>query len=102
MHEQGIAKEVFSRYTITQGTSTAKFFPARLTDAVAAEQVQKRGVAGAVFINRFQEFSRAPALKLLWEVELAAGPPALLKPLKPKVWLLGVAHMMPGCWYQLL
>lgn len=101
---QGTAKTAFSRFTVSPtATATAKYCPARLSDANAAEMQQKRAVLGATFLGRLTSL-RVPSnpCKILWEIDLCAEPPAMYRPVKPKLYFVGEITLKKGRYYRLL
>lgn len=94
---EGSEKKMFGRFTVTAES-------AALTDSEAAETSVKRAQFGAIWLtklNRFVELSDDDCLKLVWEVEIASAPPAVIRPLKPKLWFVGELEMQRGCFYKL-
>ena len=100
---EGSEKKMFGRFTVTT-ESVVKFWPAALTDSEAADTSVKRAQFGAIWLtklNQFVESSDDDCLKLVWEVEIASAPPAVIRPLKPKLWFVGELEMQRGCFYKL-
>lgn len=99
---EGVEKEVFNRYVVTQDTVFAKFVPTNLSDSVAAASLQKRAVIGAAFVGHLDQLRGSNVVRVLWEVELSPEPPAHFKPIKPKLWVMGKLSMKKDNFYKLI
>ena len=100
---EGSEKKAFGRFTV-RAESIVKFWPTALTDSEAADTSVKRAQFGAIWLtklDRFVELSDESSLKLVWEVEIASEPPAMIRALKPKLWFVGELEMQRGCFYKL-
>jgi len=60
----------------------------------------KHGELGAVLVENQGLRSQAGLCGVVWEVEVDRSPPCMIKPLKPKLWLLGAAQVEPGLVYE--
>jgi len=103
---QGTTKPAFCRFNVlaTLGV-TAKYCPARLSDANAAEMQQKRAVLGATFLGRLTSLYQPESdvsVKVVWEIDLCAEPPAMYRPVKPKLYFIGAITLTKGRYYRLL
>ena len=101
---EGNEKKAFGRFTV-KAENIVKFWPTALTDSEAADTSVKRSQFGAIWIaklDRFVEMGDESILKLVWEVEIASEPPAMIRPLKPKLWFVGELEMQRGCFYKLV
>ena len=63
---------------------------------------QKRAVLGATFIGRLASLCRPSNLvKVVWEVDLCPEPPAMYRPVKPKLYLVGELTLKKGRYYRM-
>ena len=91
---------MFCRLKLRLGNHALGFGPDKLSDADLAGTTLKRAQAGAFFENVSKlECNHAG---VIWEVQLSFDPPATVKPVKPKYWLLGSLTMEPEKIYKLL
>jgi hypothetical protein len=98
---QAEEKEVFCRNAVQPDQNAAiGFVPNALPEAVAAETNIKRASMGAVFLNKMDQLPTV-ASQIVWEVALALEPPAKVRPVKPKMYLMGKLDLMPGIYYLL-
>ena len=100
---EGSEKKAFGRFTVS-AESIVKFWPTALTDSEAADTSVKRAQFGAIWLtqlDRLVELSDESSLKLVWEVEIASEPPAMIRALKPKLWFVGELEMQRGYFYKL-
>ena len=98
---QGVEKEAFVRYNLAPDPmKMVSFTPVRLTDSQIAETTSKRASLGAMLLGHFGSLPTTSAA-VLWDVELSLEPPARVKPLKPKLWLMGRLQMQAGVYYLL-
>ena len=95
-------KDAFMRYTVEPKAGEHLMYrPNALTDAQMAEKTLKRGVLGAAYVTRFDKLHAMSSVKVLWDVEPKLEPPAHMKPLKPKLWMMGSITLEKGFFYQL-
>ena len=100
---QGQTETAFSRYTVTPTNTRTKYCPVRLSDAHAADMQQKRAVLGAVYMGRMATLQLTTNLaKVVWELELRAEPPAMYRPVKPKLYFVGELTLLRGRYYRLI
>lgn len=76
------------------------FVPNTLPEAMMAETNIKRASLGAVFLSKMDQLPTV-ASQIVWEVVLALEPPAKVRPVKPKMYLMGQLDLMPGNFYLL-
>lgn len=98
--KQGRDILLHSRLDLAVKKQGVAFVGDRLDDATLAQASLKRGLAGAFFRDDFKGLPSASA-GILWEVQVSHNPPPTLKAFKPKYWLLGQLHMVPGRVYHL-
>ena len=96
---QGNSVELFCRTTMGTVENTIGFIPDNLSDANLAEVAKKRASIGAVFNGHWNKLPTGNA-GILWEVDVDLNPPAKMKPLKPKLWLLGKQTLKVGLIYK--
>lgn len=84
---QGNEVELFCRLLLKEGQSSLAFVPDRLSDGDMAASQLKRGLAGGIFSDVSQ--LQTSCAEIAWEVTASYDPPAAIKPIKPKFWLLG-------------
>ena len=101
MAKHGEPKDVFCRYEVTLGDKTASFCPKKLTDAQMADGTLKRAALGAVFLGKLSKLPNK-VVKTVWEMELSLKPPAMLRPIKPKLWLVRHTELKAGKFYRLM
>jgi hypothetical protein len=64
---------------------------------------QKRAVLGATFLGRLALLHQPTNLaKVVWEIDLCPDPPAMYRPVKPKLYFVGVLTLNKGRYYRLL
>ena len=56
---------------------------------------------GAVFLGKFSKLPSKVA-KIVGEMELYLKPPAMLRPMKPKLWLVRHTELKAGKFYRLM
>ena len=79
---------MFSRLKLRLGNHALAFAPDTLPDSDLDGTTLKRAAAGALFPNPSSlDCEHAQVLKK--KIQLSYDPPAAVKPLKPKCWLLG-------------
>ena len=98
---QGVEHDVTLRYTVQPKPYICTFTPAQLTDEEMAANSVKHAKIGAVFANQMAKLPVSDA-KVLFEVEMCLVPPGCLKPLKPKLWLMGSCRLESGKHYLLM
>ncbi len=74
--------------------------PDDLDDQTASATVVKRGQLGAVFNHKRDKLPKVNCA-IIWEVSMDLNPPASVKPLKPKFWLVGQLQMKADHAYML-
>jgi hypothetical protein len=82
------------------GKETTAYVSHPLTDEQAAAGVLKRGVLGAVFAGQTNKLPSMMAMPI-WEVDTILDPPAHVRPIRPKVWTLGMMTLESGYYYKL-
>ena len=89
------------RYTLAPGTTEiVAFMPARLPDSQISGSTAKHACLGAMLLGNFGSLPTTSAA-VLWDVNLSLEPPASVKPLKPKLWLMGRLQLLAGVYYLL-
>ena len=91
---------MFCRLKLRLGNHALAFGPDKLSDADLAGTTLKRAQAGALFGNVAKLESVTGQAGVVWEVLLSYDPPATVKPVKPKFWLLGCVSMEPEKIYK--
>lgn len=101
---QGTNREPFCRYTVKKLETHAKFVPTALSDAALAETTQKRAALAACYHGKFDRLvgNNAACIRTVWEVAIGNESPPQLRPVKPKVWLLGQLTLEKDRYYKLL
>ena len=76
---------------MTDASKTIGFVADKLSDAEIASPSLKRASFGAAYANHWGKIPTPPSSDcgVLWEVEPKLDPPAEIKPIRPKLWLLG-------------
>ena len=96
----GEKKAVFGRFKVTKSQECVFFAPTALTDNQIVEPMIKRAMLGAVFLEHMSKLPKEHG-RVLWEVDVSSVPPAKIRPLKPKMWLVVNAVIKKGLYYQL-
>ena len=60
----------------------------------------KRGALGAIWVGKLDKVPSSHC-KVKWEVEFQRTPPASVRPLKPKVWLMHPVTLDADIYYEL-
>ena len=92
--------ELFCRLELHLGQQALAFAPDRLPDETLAGTTLKRAMASALFTD-FKALGSDVA-KILWEVAVSHDPPACIKPLKPKLWLVNKLEMEVDTLYKVI
>ena len=82
------------------GQQALAFAPDRLSDDTLAGTTLKRAMAGALFTD-FKALGSDVA-KIVWEIAVSHDPPACIKPLKPKLWLINKVQMELDSIYKVI
>lgn len=75
------------------------FAPDRLPDNELAGSALKRAACGALFSDF--KLLECPNAAIVWEVTVDHAPPACIKAVKPKYWLLGVQELKDDFLYRI-
>lgn len=76
------------------------FAPNRLTDAALAEHTVKRAAIGAALVGNFHLLPCSTSAQVLWECEMFLEAPAMVKPVKPKLWLMAKTTLKSDTYYR--
>lgn len=93
--QDGIVKQVPFRFKLSKGRQTHVFQPHLLPEDRAGATDFKHSEVGALFAKSLNSVPLTYG-KIVWEVEVDKMPPATLRPIKPKYWLLKKVAMEPG------
>ena len=93
------------RFDIEPDKVVHSFYPEALAEQMRISdtdwQTFQRTQVGAAYIGDFGSLPNITG-SFLWEVEIDIAPPATIKALKPKLWLLGEATLAAGSVYQIM
>ena len=97
---QGRETEIFARMEIGLTRKGLGFAVDRPTDDLLVQSITKRAMAGMMFHS---EFSKLPGSHagVIWKAMCDMNPPIVIRPLKPKYWLLGKVSIDAGTLCQL-
>ena len=100
---KGKERELFCRVDMTDASKTIGFVADKLSDAEIASPSLKRASFGAAYANHWGKIPTPPTSPcgVLWEVEPKLDPPAEIKPIKPKLWLLGKTELAADTLYRI-
>ena len=98
IEENGVVRDVATRYNVTCDTQTIAFIPKELTEDMLSAELIKRAALGACMLGKFDKLPRKHA-RVTWEVQKVRTHPAHFKPIKPKVWLMNHLHLKVGIYY---
>jgi hypothetical protein len=90
---------VFCRHALKPTLKTAVYKPTPLTDQQLAEPNLKRAVAGAAFLGHFDKLPKSH-LQVKWEVTTTPAPNISMKPIRPKLWIMGKITMEADYFYE--
>jgi hypothetical protein len=93
-------QEMRLRYNLALTEKTTAFVPKALSDHDVALVEQKHAQLGALFVDRLGKLPRSKC-GILWDVEYSPAPTSTIRPIKPKLWLVGKATLQPGVTYIL-
>ena len=100
MRDQGTEREIVLRYVVELLDQIPCFQPTSLTDEEMAATHVKHAIVGAALVGHFDNLPVKNA-SVIFEVEMALAPLAMLKPLKAKLWLMRRVQLEPGKFYLL-
>lgn len=87
----------FFRFTVQPQGHILTFQPNTLAADRAPTQLQHAEIGAGIDLVKANQLFFPSAddgmARVLWEVEICVNPPAQVKPIKPKVWLLGNMEM---------
>ena len=97
---QGRETEIFARMEIGPSKKGLGFAVDRPADDLIAQSTVKRAMAGMMFQK---DFSKLPGTHagVIWEAMCDMNPPVMIRPVKPKFWLLGKITIDAGTLCQL-
>lgn len=93
-------QQVFHRYAVCKQDNGTAFYPKALTDAEISADTLKRGALGAAWLGKLDALPSMHT-KVLWDTEFKKTPPASLRPVKPKMWLMCKTELQAGFFYEL-
>ncbi|CAE7328154.1 unnamed protein product [Symbiodinium necroappetens] len=95
-------REVFMRCTLEPSANSYLFFtPSNLSDDQVAEGLLKRDVLGAVFVGCMKKLLEMENVKIVWRCMFQTQVPAMIKPVKPKLFLACSTQLEAGFFYRL-
>ena len=97
---EGREQQAFYRFGVAQENQGAALYPRMLTDDEMAADMVKSGALGAVWAGKYNNMPSAYT-KVLWDVEFKRTPPAALRPVKPKMWLMCSTRLEKDFYYEL-
>ena len=98
---QGHEMEQFCRTVVESPVNTCAYVPDKLTDEEMAKSTLKRAIFGAAFLDHMDKLPKGGALGVKWEVQTCLDPPAHLRVIKPKFWLLCSVRVKANMAYKL-
>jgi hypothetical protein len=100
-HCQGREVEQFCRTVVDVAPKTCAYVPDKLTDDEMAQNTLKRAIFGAAFLDHMDKLPKNDSFGVIWEVQTCLDPPAHMRVIKPKFWLLGAVRMKANMAYKL-
>ena len=91
---------LFCRTELAAKKNGSCFVTDKLSDAVLAQETLKRATAGAALRDNLGLMPQRAAT-VLWETTTSHNPPACIRAVKPKLWLVGRLSLTSGKAYIL-
>jgi hypothetical protein len=88
------------RYDVQREPSNTVFVPAVLSESELANTEKKHATLGSTMQGHLDKLP-VNAATLVWDVAVDEAPPAMFKPIKPKLWLNVQTTLLPGMFYKL-
>ena len=98
---QGHKKEAYCRATVSPNASTVIFVPKPLSGEESAATQLKRAAFGASLLGHLKTLEGCEHGEVIWDCALVKDPPAMIRPLRPRFWLLCEVELEVGKYYQL-
>lgn len=99
-NSDGLSEVARMRYNVKVLSKSTVFHPTALNDQALLKTEHKHAEFGLCWHGCFEKLPTSHC-KIVWDCCISEAPPAVIKPVKPKLWLVKTLTLQPGKYYCL-